>query len=162
MPRICKYHRWVHNAGHEAFLYGAYNLLITAARGSRRYFSPIFLASTIIDGNFFPAVLALLRSSSSFSNRVYSPVPTDGSAKTDGGAYFSREAVPAGGRRMREATFRFLARRKAVRKKRNYFPERMPGIRTYRYIRRAKIFAGLNGGDSEVKKGGRVGKEASG
>lgn len=39
--------------------------------------------------------------------------------------------------------------RNAAREKRNYFPERMPGVRT-----RARIFGGPGDGDSEGKKEG--------
>lgn len=97
-PRIRKYRA---GSGHEAFFIELIIFSLPWCWGSRQYFSPIFLASTIIGGNFFPAVPRLLLSFSTFSNP-----PADGSAKTDGEAYFSCEAVPAGGRRMREATFR--------------------------------------------------------
>lgn len=46
--------------------------------------------------------------------------------------------------------------RNAAREKRNYFPERMLGVRT-----RARIFGGPGGGDSEEKKGGREGGKSS-
>lgn len=54
---------------------------------------------------------------------------------------------------------RFVPRRAKRRPKEKKLLSRTNAWRTYV---RARIFGGLNGGDSEVKKGGRVGKGAAG
>lgn len=85
----------------------------------------------------------------SFPPPSHTPVPADSSAKTDGEAYFSCEAVPAEEDECERR--RFLPRRA---KRRTREKKLLSGTNARRICTRARIFGGPGDGDSEGKKEG--------